>query len=292
MSENKKLTPKELIKELIEGSEYTLKDSVKGRVRIVGRDKKIINFLPRQFGVESLNDKMSLSPEQIEKIKANFLSILREGAKPVASAGITGEASMEQDLQSATKKSVKSKPKFNLASKNKTLEEIYEGSKTAAAKSQSKSAQYFTPVAVRKKNTKIPCKVRISFLRKSCSDEKLGILARVKIPLLMENFGLNDVINSSEHAQMAKKMVRTIANLYVAKDLRGVRIEGPVCLSMGFKSQMADISNHAFVFKLIEDTLVNNRVITDDNASVVKEIKMYKQDEFDGVLVDILKTDR
>ena len=132
-------------------------------------------------------------------------------------------------------------------------------------------------------------RIKISFLKKSVSEPGEGVLARVRIPLLMENFGLNDILSSTASYQMAKKMVRTIADLYIAKDLRGVHIGVPVRLEMGFKSGISDVSNHAFIFKLIEDSLVKNGVIDDDNADIVREIKLFKQDVFDGVLVNIMR---
>ena len=132
-------------------------------------------------------------------------------------------------------------------------------------------------------------RIKISFLKKSASEPGEGVLARVRIPLLMENFGLNDILSSTASYQMAKKMVRTIADLYIAKDLRGVHIGVPVRLEMGFKSGISDVSNHAFIFKLIEDSLVKNGVIDDDNADIVREIKLFKQDVFDGVLVNIMQ---
>ena len=134
-------------------------------------------------------------------------------------------------------------------------------------------------------------RIKISFLKKSASEPGEGVLARVRIPLLMENFGLNDILSSKSNHQMAKKMVRTIADLYIAKDLRGVQIDVPVRLEMGFKSGISDVSNHAFIFKLVEDSLVNNGVIDDDNADIVREIKLFKQDVFDGVLVNIVRSE-
>lgn len=132
-------------------------------------------------------------------------------------------------------------------------------------------------------------RIKISFLKKSASEPGEGVLARVRIPLLMENFGLNDILSSTASYQMAKKMVRTIADLYIAKDLRGVHIGVPVRLEMGFKSGISDVSNHAFIFKLIEDSLVKNGVIDDDNADIVREIKLFKQNVFDGVLVNLVR---
>ena len=134
-------------------------------------------------------------------------------------------------------------------------------------------------------------RIKISFLKKSASEPGEGVLARVRIPLLMENFGLNDILSSKSNHQMAKKMVRTIADLYIAKDLRGVHIDVPVRLEMGFKSGISDVSNHAFIFKLVEDSLVNNGVIDDDNADIVRETKLFKQDVFDGVLVNIVRSE-
>ncbi len=144
-------------------------------------------------------------------------------------------------------------------------------------------------IALKPRFIGIAHRIKISFLKKSASEPGEGVLARVRIPLLMENFGLNDILSSTASYQMAKKMVRTIADLYIAKDLRGVHIGVPVRLEMGFKSGISDVSNHAFIFKLIEDSLVKNGVIDDDNADIVREIKLFKQDVFDGVLVNIVR---
>ena len=65
--------PKELMKKILAGSDFKLKGSVKGRVRVASRDGAIVNFTAADFGVQSLNDKISLVASSSSVLELEFL---------------------------------------------------------------------------------------------------------------------------------------------------------------------------------------------------------------------------
>ncbi|WP_298786846.1 hypothetical protein, partial [uncultured Campylobacter sp.] len=72
------------MKKILAGSDFKLKGSVKGRVRVASRDGAIVNFTAADFGVQSLNDKISLSGEQFERFRARIFGILNSGGRELA----------------------------------------------------------------------------------------------------------------------------------------------------------------------------------------------------------------
>nr|WP_314377821.1 hypothetical protein [uncultured Campylobacter sp.] len=72
------------MKKILAGSDFKLKGSVKGRVRVASRDGAIVNFTAADFGVQSLNDKISLSGEQFERFRARIFWILNSGGRELA----------------------------------------------------------------------------------------------------------------------------------------------------------------------------------------------------------------
>ena len=55
---------------------------------------------------------------------------------------------------------------------------------------------------------------------------------------------------------------------------------------MQFNSRL-DVSNHAYVFKMIEDAIKELGIIKDDTDKYVKKCTMLKQGVFDGIIVCI-----
>lgn len=58
----------------------------------------------------------------------------------------------------------------------------------------------------------------------------------------------------------------------------------PVMIEMQFKSRL-DVSNHSYLFKMIEDSMVDLKIIENDSDKFVKEIRQKKQTIFEGVIV-------
>lgn len=67
---------------------------------------------------------------------------------------------------------------------------------------------------------------------------------------------------------------------------KAVKFNAPVCIEMSFCSRL-DVSNHAYLFKMIEDTLRGLKIIKDDTDKYVKKVIMSKQNEFKGVIVRV-----
>lgn len=67
---------------------------------------------------------------------------------------------------------------------------------------------------------------------------------------------------------------------------KAVKFDAPVCIEMNFCSRL-DVSNHAYLFKMIEDALKELKIIKDDTDKYVKKVVMSKQNEFKGVIVRV-----
>ncbi len=64
------------------------------------------------------------------------------------------------------------------------------------------------------------------------------------------------------------------------------KFTNPVSIKMSFYSNL-DVSNHAYLFKMIEDAIKEKGILQDDSYKFVKENIIQKQNEFKGVIVEI-----
>ena len=104
--------PKELMKKILAGSEYRLKGSVKGRVRVAGRDGAIVNFTAADFGVQSLSDKIILSGEQFERFRARIFGILNAGGDEISNRITTGLTPKKRYRSNVSRGTHSSKPRY------------------------------------------------------------------------------------------------------------------------------------------------------------------------------------
>ncbi|WP_339064038.1 hypothetical protein [Fusobacterium polymorphum] len=108
-----------------------------------------------------------------------------------------------------------------------------------------------------------------------------------KIPLEIrsKDWGLNKIY-AGIHWNIRSKDKDYITTLVMS--IVGIKkaFERPVSIKMSFNSGL-DVSNHAYLFKMIEDALVKCKVINDDTDKYVKSITMEKQKEFKGVIVEV-----
>lgn len=71
------------------------------------------------------------------------------------------------------------------------------------------------------------------------------------------------------------------------KDKNNIRLlKNPVSIKMAFNSGL-DVSNHGYIFKLIEDALVKCGVIQNDSYKYVQCNIMTMQKAFKGVIVEV-----
>lgn len=112
-----------------------------------------------------------------------------------------------------------------------------------------------------------------------------------RVPLIIDNtFSLNTIKIYGSHWNRSdeKKLISDAVKIYLKKSGFNQTFSSPVSIEMAFKSNL-DISNHGYLFKIIEDCLVAEQVISDDNDKIVQEVIMKKQNEFDGVIIKVQK---
>ena len=108
-----------------------------------------------------------------------------------------------------------------------------------------------------------------------------------KIPLEIDSkkWSLNKIY-AGVHWSVRAKDKEYIRQL--VRSVTGMRkpFEKPVLIKMAFNSGL-DVSNHGYLFKMIEDALVKCKVIYNDEDKYVKSITMEKQNAFKGVIVEV-----
>lgn len=112
-----------------------------------------------------------------------------------------------------------------------------------------------------------------------------------RVPLIIDNtFSLNTIKIYGSHWNRSdeKKLISDAVRIYLKKTGFNQTFSSPVSIEMAFKSNL-DISNHGYLFKIIEDCLVSEQIISDDNDKIVQEVIMKKQNEFDGVIIKVKK---
>ena len=108
----------------------------------------------------------------------------------------------------------------------------------------------------------------------------------IKIPLEINSKLGTNKIYAGVHWATRNKDKENMRLL--VRSITGIRkaYEKPVKIKMAFNSKL-DVSNHSYLFKLIEDSLVKCGLLENDIDKFVKEITMTKQKEFKGVIVEI-----
>lgn len=108
-----------------------------------------------------------------------------------------------------------------------------------------------------------------------------------KIPLEIDSkkWSLNKIYAGVHWSVRAKDKEYIIQ---LVRSVTGIRkpFEKPVLIKMAFNSGL-DVSNHGYLFKLIEDSLVKCRVIQNDSYKYVQCNIMTLQKAFKGVIVEV-----
>ena len=80
-----------------------------------------------------------------------------------------------------------------------------------------------------------------------------------------------------------KDEIKTLVKIAL-RGKKEIKFSVPVEIEMQFNSRL-DVSNHAYIFKMIEDAIKERGIIEDDTDKYVKKCVMRKQDVFNGVIV-------
>lgn len=109
-----------------------------------------------------------------------------------------------------------------------------------------------------------------------------------EIPFIPDKkWSLNAIYSGIHWAKRKKqkKFIKKIVQLSLnSKNLREFSV--PVSIKMQFNSRL-DVSNHGYLFKMIEDCIVEFGIIKDDSDKFVKESVMTKQNYYKGIVICI-----
>lgn len=109
----------------------------------------------------------------------------------------------------------------------------------------------------------------------------------LKIPLKINSkLSLNKIYKGCHYAIRAKDKQRIAKIVKANVPLKLQCFQRPVRIKMSFKSRL-DVSNHAYLFKILEDCLRDLNYILDDTDKYVAEAVLAKQSTYDGVIIEI-----
>lgn len=110
---------------------------------------------------------------------------------------------------------------------------------------------------------------------------------KIEIPLKINSKLSTNSIYSTKAWYTRQKQKQDILILTRASLPEKIKtFDKPVELTMSFKSKL-DVSNHSYLFKMIEDSLVACKVLQDDTDKFVQKNTLLKQNFFEGVVVEI-----
>lgn len=107
-----------------------------------------------------------------------------------------------------------------------------------------------------------------------------------RVPLKISSaLSLNKIYSGIFWAKRKKQKddIKTLVKIAL-RGKKKIKFDKPVEIEMQFNSRL-DVSNHAYIFKMIEDAIKERGIIEDDTDKYVKKCVMQKQDVFDGVVV-------
>lgn len=107
-----------------------------------------------------------------------------------------------------------------------------------------------------------------------------------RVPLKITSaLSLNKIYSGIFWAKRKKQKddIKTLVKIAL-RGKKKIKFDKPVEIEMQFNSRL-DVSNHAYIFKMIEDAIKERGIIEDDTDKYVKKCVMRKQDVFDGVIV-------
>lgn len=107
-----------------------------------------------------------------------------------------------------------------------------------------------------------------------------------KVPLKINSKYSTNKVYSGVHWAIRSKDKEYIYLLVRSSIKSIVKFDKPVSIKMSFNSNL-DVSNHSYLFKMIEDSIKKLGILKDDNSKYVKQNILEKQKEFQGVVVTI-----
>lgn len=116
---------------------------------------------------------------------------------------------------------------------------------------------------------------------------------KIKTLNITGDCGINEILNfrkqdNKEKFNEVRKLVAGSANIAISTYCKNINFTTPIKIEMSFKSEL-DVTNHLYVFKIIEDRLVKKGIIKNDDDTIVKEITLKKHTDGDAAVIVKIK---
>ena len=105
------------------------------------------------------------------------------------------------------------------------------------------------------------------------------------------DLGMNEIIkarNTETKLNSIYKTISGVTEIAISKYCKNWKFKKQIMLGMSFKSNL-DPSNHSYIFKVIEDCLVNAKIIEDDSEKFIKAIWIEKHTDGDAAVIVKIK---
>ncbi|MBQ7270171.1 MAG: hypothetical protein IJR18_00585, partial [Campylobacter sp.] len=283
----KSFTLKTLLQEILKDNDKfeVMTNSVKGgfsRVRKIS-DKSSYNFHPRKFGFSNLDEIKDFSKNDFDELKEKVLNSLK--------------SKISETMQKNQEKTVS----YNIKS---LLQEIYKDSDFMVMDNSNEEnvarlkykfntqiikinpAKFgFKSISENKDFTQSEFEnIKTKFLEFTKNKDLKEYSFEIRNLLINYDFGINEILNLKDNGirlGSLNKIIIGATELAIQKHCTDIKITKPVILGMSFKSNL-DVSNHSYMFKIIEDCLVNAKILEDDSNKFVKAIYIEKHTDGDA----------
>lgn len=290
----KSFTLKTLLQEILKDNDKfeVMTNSVKGgfsRVRKIS-DKSSYNFHPRKFGFSNLDEIKDFSKNDFDELKEKVLNSLK--------------SKISETMQKNQEKTVS----YNIKS---LLQEIYKDSDFMVIDNSNEEnvarlkykfntqiikinpAKFgFKSISENKDFTQSEFEnIKTKFLEFTKNKDLKEYSFEIRNLLINYDFGINEILNLKDNGirlGSLNKIIIGATELAIQKHCTDIKITKPVILGMSFKSNL-DVSNHSYMFKIIEDCLVNAKILEDDSNKFVKAIYIEKHTDGDAAVIVKIK---
>lgn len=119
------------------------------------------------------------------------------------------------------------------------------------------------------------------------TNKKVEYKFEIKNLTITGDLGMNEIIkarNTETKLNSIYKTISGVAEIAISKYCKGWKFQKPILLGMSFKSNL-DVSNHSYLFKVIEDCIKNAKIIPDDSEKYVKATYMEKHTDGDAAVI-------
>ncbi|MBP3225019.1 MAG: hypothetical protein J6M14_06900 [Campylobacter sp.] len=265
----------------------------KARIQKISTSE-IINIEPIDFGFANLNQSLDLTSKELTNNKDRLLSILR-------SAKNTKKYNIKTLLQEILKKNNEFRVLKNSRQKEVAIIEIIKTKSTIEIQPNEfgfkglgenkeinkNGISKFSDILFAKINTKM--KSELSLKNAIQIPKKKSLEFKIKHFSIIGDYGANEILNfrlgnKQDKFNVVREIISAHAKDAILEYCANIIFTTPVKIEMSFKSEL-DVTNHLYVFKIIEDRLVEKGIIKSDDDTMVKEITLKKHTDGDAAVI-------